>query len=369
MWTGAPGGDAGCSRRCARSHRPSTPWGRCPTPGCRACSSRPTVPRPRPRRGRVPRRAPVRGRRAARRPARAKPAPLGSVLLQPLGGAFARVPAGATALGRRSAPWAWQAGAAWFDPAADAAVEAWFDGLYTRRSRRGRPARAGRTSSPAATRTGCARPTATTAWARLQSIRAAWDPDDVLGRRPRDPAALVPARGRPASSHPVLARRGSESRRRARHGARRVTPRPAAARAGRAVAAHDGRHAYRPDPGPVLASGCGRCRSPARPARLFKTPDRRPRGRDQPVRRAGRRQLDLHSPGQARRVPARPRPTRAPTCRTGSYVGGIGISRRRSPHRRPLPAPRSRALARPRRSDPRQRRGRRARSRSSARHR
>ena len=60
-----------------------------------------------------------------------KPAPLGSLLLQPLGGAFARVPEGATPLTQRDAPWAWQAGAAWFDAAADGAVRAWMRDVRT----------------------------------------------------------------------------------------------------------------------------------------------------------------------------------------------------------------------------------------------
>jgi FAD binding domain-containing protein len=53
----------------------------------------------------------------------AKPAPEGSLLVQPLGGAFARHTDGP--LGRRDAPWMWQAGAAWFDAAQDGAVSEW----------------------------------------------------------------------------------------------------------------------------------------------------------------------------------------------------------------------------------------------------
>jgi FAD/FMN-containing dehydrogenase len=109
-----------------------------------------------------------------------KPAPLGSLLLQPLGGAFARVPAGATPLGRRDAPWAWQAGAAWFDPAADAAVEAWAAGFQEALA----PWSGGESfpnfipvQDPARLRAAYG----DAAWARLQAIRAAWDPDGVLG--------------------------------------------------------------------------------------------------------------------------------------------------------------------------------------------
>jgi hypothetical protein len=50
---------------------------------------------------------------------------VGNLLLQPLGGAFTRVPVGATPLGQRDAPWAWQAGAAWFDSSLDADVARW----------------------------------------------------------------------------------------------------------------------------------------------------------------------------------------------------------------------------------------------------
>jgi len=54
-----------------------------------------------------------------------RPSPLGSVLLQPMGGAFARIAEDATPLGRRSAPWHWQAGTAWFESADDERSRAW----------------------------------------------------------------------------------------------------------------------------------------------------------------------------------------------------------------------------------------------------
>jgi hypothetical protein len=108
-----------------------------------------------------------------------KPAPLGSLLIQPLGGAFARVPDGASPLGRRDAPWAWQAGAAWFDPGGDDAVADWAAGLGPALAPWSRgepypnfmpgpdPARLRASYGPAV-------------WDRLRAIRAAWDPDDVL---------------------------------------------------------------------------------------------------------------------------------------------------------------------------------------------
>ena len=108
-----------------------------------------------------------------------KPAMQGSILLQPLGGAFARRPDGATPLGRRDAPWAWQAGSAWFDPAQDDAVQAWATALDEALETwsygepypnfiPGRDVARLRASYGPAT------------WARLRSIRAAWDPDGVF---------------------------------------------------------------------------------------------------------------------------------------------------------------------------------------------
>jgi hypothetical protein len=108
-----------------------------------------------------------------------KPAPEGSILVQPLGGAVARVAAGATPLGQRDAPWAFQAGAAWFDPAADDAVRAWADELREGLApfSRGEPwpnfiperdvDRLRASYGP-------------DVWERLQAVRAWWDPDDVF---------------------------------------------------------------------------------------------------------------------------------------------------------------------------------------------
>jgi FAD/FMN-containing dehydrogenase len=108
-----------------------------------------------------------------------KPAPLGSLLMQPLGGAFARMPAGATPLDRRGAPWAWQAGAAWFDPAADDAVAEWAADLRASLA----PWSGGESfpnfvpdRDPRRLRAAYG----DEVWARLQAIRADWDPDDVL---------------------------------------------------------------------------------------------------------------------------------------------------------------------------------------------
>ena len=123
-----------------------------------------------------------------------KPAPQGSLLLQPLGGAFARMADGATPLGQRDAPWAWQAGAAWFDPGQDDAVRAWASGLRAALGpwSRGEPypnfmpdrdvARLRASYGPAT-------------WERLQAIRAAWDPDDVLAGGHAIPLAQPVAAG------------------------------------------------------------------------------------------------------------------------------------------------------------------------------
>jgi hypothetical protein len=108
-----------------------------------------------------------------------KPAPEGSMLIQPLGGAVARVPECVTPLGQRDAPWAFQAGAAWFDPALDDAVAAWATDLRTALAPYTRgdawpnfipdrdPARLAAAYGP-------------NVWERLQAIRAWWDPDDVF---------------------------------------------------------------------------------------------------------------------------------------------------------------------------------------------
>jgi FAD/FMN-containing dehydrogenase len=108
-----------------------------------------------------------------------KPASLGSILLMPLGGAVARVPNDATPLGGRDAPWAWQAGAAWFHPDEDEVVRQWAEGLRAALTPFARgdawpnfipeqnPERLRRAYSPAV-------------WARLQAIRSFWDPDDVF---------------------------------------------------------------------------------------------------------------------------------------------------------------------------------------------
>ena len=76
--------------------------------------------------GVLPRRPAGRGDRGGARPAAAEvPSPLTAVLLQPLGGAYARVDEDATALSHRDARWAYHALSAWPDPADTALNRAW----------------------------------------------------------------------------------------------------------------------------------------------------------------------------------------------------------------------------------------------------
>jgi FAD/FMN-containing dehydrogenase len=108
-----------------------------------------------------------------------RPTPMSSVILQPLGGAFARVSEDATPLGRRGAPWMWQAVGAWLEPADDHAARAWTGGLRRALA----PHSAGEAypnflavADPARLRAAYAPAT----FARLQAIRAEWDPENVL---------------------------------------------------------------------------------------------------------------------------------------------------------------------------------------------
>jgi FAD/FMN-containing dehydrogenase len=108
-----------------------------------------------------------------------RPSPLGSVLFQPLGGAFARVPEHATPLGRRDAPWHWQAGTAWFEPGDDDRGRAWIADV----TRSLAPWSAGESypnfiadGDPQRLRAAYA----PEVLARLQAIRAEWDPENVL---------------------------------------------------------------------------------------------------------------------------------------------------------------------------------------------
>jgi FAD/FMN-containing dehydrogenase len=108
-----------------------------------------------------------------------RPSPLGSILFQPLGGAFARVPEAATPLGRRSAPWHWQAGTAWTEPEDDASSRDWIGAV----ARSLAPWSAGESYPNFIVERDAARLRAAYApavFARLRAIRAEWDPGDVF---------------------------------------------------------------------------------------------------------------------------------------------------------------------------------------------
>ena len=106
-----------------------------------------------------------------------KPAPEGSLLVQPLGGAFARHTDGP--LGQRDAPWMWQAGAAWFDAALDGAVSEWARSLREALApwSRGEPyPNFMAAADPARLKTSYG----PRVWERLRAVRAEWDPHGVL---------------------------------------------------------------------------------------------------------------------------------------------------------------------------------------------
>jgi FAD/FMN-containing dehydrogenase len=107
------------------------------------------------------------------------PSPLTALLLQPLGGAFARVPEDETALGNRDTKWVWHALATWTDARDDAA------NLEFAR-------RVGATMEPYSRQavhpnfvsdTGAARVRAfytERTWERLVAAKRRWDPDNVF---------------------------------------------------------------------------------------------------------------------------------------------------------------------------------------------
>ena len=116
---------------------------------------------------------------AAMRASESRPSPLGSILFQPMGGAFARVAEEATPLGRRSAPWHWQAGTAWFESADDERSRAWIASVGQAMA----PWSAGESYPNFIAEVDPERLRAAYAPAvfeRLRAIRAAWDPGDVF---------------------------------------------------------------------------------------------------------------------------------------------------------------------------------------------
>jgi FAD/FMN-containing dehydrogenase len=116
---------------------------------------------------------------AVARAAAELPSPLGSILLQPMGGAFARVPEHATPLGRRHAAWHWQAGTAWLDAVDDDGARAWTAGVRRALA----PWTAGETYPNFIPERDPERLRAAygpAAFARLRAVRAEWDPAGVF---------------------------------------------------------------------------------------------------------------------------------------------------------------------------------------------
>jgi hypothetical protein len=103
-----------------------------------------------------------------------------SILVQPLGGAVARVPHDTTALGDRDARWAYQLLSAWPDAAQDASNIAWARAAAAELAEHARPSswpnyvadrgRAGALAVPYAPQT----------LARLRDVKRAWDPDNLF---------------------------------------------------------------------------------------------------------------------------------------------------------------------------------------------
>ena len=123
-----------------------------------------------------------------------KPAPEGSMLVQPLGGAVARAGARTTPLGGRDAPWAYQAGAAWFDPGADAAVSELAAGLRAALAPYA-PGDAWPNFIPEHDPTRLRAAYGAETWRRLQSVRASWDPTTCSRPATRSPSSASVAAG------------------------------------------------------------------------------------------------------------------------------------------------------------------------------
>jgi len=101
------------------------------------------------------------------------------LVLQPMGGAYGRVPEGATALGQRDAAWAYQLLTQWTDPADDAANRAWTKELHAGLQRHAEaPAFPNFVSDTTPGVLISAYPPATLA--RLQEAKRAWDPGNVF---------------------------------------------------------------------------------------------------------------------------------------------------------------------------------------------
>ena len=107
------------------------------------------------------------------------PSPFTEVLVQPLGGAYARVPADATALAHRDAGWIYHALAQWADPADDQVNRSWTDALVaamTPHSRRASHPNHVSTDRQDRVRSFYGDET----YARLVAVKDRWDPQNVF---------------------------------------------------------------------------------------------------------------------------------------------------------------------------------------------
>lgn len=103
-----------------------------------------------------------------------------SILVQPLGGAVARVPHDATALGDRDARWAYQLLSAWPDAEQDASNIAWARAAAAELAAHTRPSSWPNYVADRGRAGALAVPYAPDTLARLREVKRAWDPDNLF---------------------------------------------------------------------------------------------------------------------------------------------------------------------------------------------
>lgn len=103
-----------------------------------------------------------------------------SIVLQPLGGAVARVPHDTTALGDRDARWAFQLLSGWPDAADDAPNIAWIRAAAAELADHTRPSAWPNYVADRGRGAALAVPYAPATLARLRDIKRAWDPDNLF---------------------------------------------------------------------------------------------------------------------------------------------------------------------------------------------
>jgi FAD/FMN-containing dehydrogenase len=117
------------------------------------------------------------------------PSPFTHILIQPLGGAYARVDAADTALTHRDAGWAYHALNLWVDEADDEANRAWTTGLSDAMSPFGQGAiHPNHVSDPAGARVWAFYGPET--YARLVAVKDRWDPENVFRGNQNIPPSL-----------------------------------------------------------------------------------------------------------------------------------------------------------------------------------